>query len=321
MVCFSRRLGLWIAVVFTAFFLVACSESGSLNSPTAPTAGGSGSAFGGLGIPPSTLPDPNPRVVVGELFKVCKDYVGGGLTPDVVINVSVNTGEPTLPLSLADGECAWAWTHDTGDSTETVTVTEVVPDDYEASWATFGLGGPIASGLGNVASGPVDGNGVPAAGTMVIFTNTFNPPPPPLVEGRFTGGLRMIVDDLRITGGLTIHCDMLLSNNFEINWERNSFHMTEHLDTVECSDNLPQQHPPDAPLDTLIGTGTGRYNGVDGFDIAFTLVDAGEPGRNDMATILITDPSNGDAVVLSVSGNLSNGGNLQAHEDQPHRNR
>ena len=77
--------------------------------------------------------------------------------------------------------------------------------------------------------------------------------------GRFTGGGKQIrlSDGLKITRGLTIHCDLLLSNNLEIHWPTgNKFHMLEHLETVEC-----------------------------------TLVDAGEPGGND----------------------------LQAHYDQPHK--
>jgi hypothetical protein len=59
---------------------------------------------------------------------------------------------------------------------------------------------------------------------------------------------------------------LLLSNNLEVNWQGNRFHMTEHMTTVECSDdpNITQA-PPDAPLDTVKGVGTGRYNGTDGY--------------------------------------------------------
>jgi hypothetical protein len=79
--------------------------------------------------------------------------------------------------------------------------------------------------------------------------------------GRFTGGgFQNRVDSVRVTRGLTIHCDLLLSNNLEINWTGNQF-------------------PPDAPLDTLIGVGTGRYNGQDGFTVQFTLRDYGESGQ------------------------------------------
>ena len=136
--------------------------------------------------------------------------------------------------------------------------------------------------------------------------------------GRFTGGGHQIrVDQVRVTRGLTIHCDLLLSNNLEINWLGNQFHMTEHLRTVQCSDSpLIVQAPPVAPLDTLIGVGTGRYNGMDGYTIEFTLVDAGEPGTQDQAAFLIYNSS---GVVLEVPLQVLTGGNLQAHYDQPHK--
>ena len=141
--------------------------------------------------------------------------------------------------------------------------------------------------------------------------------------GRFTGGGNQVdVGDIaKITRGLTIHCDLLLSNNLEINWGKgNNFHMLEHLETIACFDDPAiDQRPPNAPLDTLVGRGTGRFNGVDGYTIEFTLVDAGEPGRSDEMAILITAPNG--AVVLNVPRQQLTGGNLQAHFDQPHKNK
>jgi len=142
--------------------------------------------------------------------------------------------------------------------------------------------------------------------------------------GRFTGGGNLRVNGLRITRGLTIHCDLLLSNNLQINWRKRGrtkrFHLTEHLTTVACTDD-PEiiQHPPNAPLDTLVGTGIGRYNGRDGYSIQFILVDGGEPGGGvDMMAILIKAPD--DTVVLDVPLQPITRGNLQAHFDQPHGN-
>lgn len=145
---------------------------------------------------------------------------------------------------------------------------------------------------------------------------------PPIGEGRFTGGGHQIrIDGVRVTRGLTLHCDLLLSNNLEINWGGNSFHMTEHLTTVECSDDpLIIQAPPAAPLDTMVGVGTGRYNGMDGYTIEFTLVDHGEPGTgNDEAALLVYETANPANVVLDVPLQTLSGGNLQAHYDQPHK--
>jgi hypothetical protein len=139
--------------------------------------------------------------------------------------------------------------------------------------------------------------------------------------GRFTGGGHQLrVGEARVTRGLTIHCDLLLSNNLEVNWGGDKFHMTEHMQTVACTDS-PEiiQAPPVAPLDTLIGVGTGRYNNADGYTIEFTLVDYGEPGSSDQMAILIYETANPANVVLNVPLQLLTGGNLQAHYDQPHK--
>lgn len=139
--------------------------------------------------------------------------------------------------------------------------------------------------------------------------------------GRFTGGGKQItVGGLSVTRGLTIHCDLRLSNNLEVNWGGNHFHLTEHLTTLACTDdpNIVQT-PPRAPLDTLTGVGTGRYNGADGYTIRFTLVDAGEPGSLDMMAILIFETANPANVVLNVPLQYMTTGNLQAHYDQPHK--
>jgi hypothetical protein len=146
-------------------------------------------------------------------------------------------------------------------------------------------------------------------------------PPDALVNGRFTGGGSQIrVDGVRVTRGLTIHCDLVLSNNLEINWQGNQFHMLEHLTTVECSDDPDIiQAPPPAPLDTLIGVGEGRYNGAEGYTVEFTLQDHGEPGRDDQMAISVYETANPANVILDIPLQVLSGGNLQAHYDQPHK--
>ena len=158
--------------------------------------------------------------------------------------------------------------------------------------------------------------GQSASVTVSIPTNCAPP-----ATGRFTGGGKQIsVGNVGVTRGLTIHCDLLLSNNLEVNWSGNQFHMTEHLTTVACTEdpNIVQA-PPAAPLDTLIGVGTGRYNNVAGYTIQFTLVDAGEPGSSDRMAIRIYETANPANVVLNVPLQVLTGGNLQAHYDQPHK--
>ena len=164
------------------------------------------------------------------------------------------------------------------------------------------------------------GNGEPGS-ALLSWVDLTVPACGAVENGRFTGGGSQVrVGDVRVTRGLTIHCDLLLSNNLEVNWGGNRFHMTEHLTTVECSDD-PNiiQAPPVAPLDTLIGVGTGRYNNANGYTIEFTIQDYGEPGRDDRMAIKIYETANPANVVLNVPLQILSGGNLQAHFDQPHR--
>lgn len=131
--------------------------------------------------------------------------------------------------------------------------------------------------------------------------------------GRMTGGGSVFTrDNVRVTHGFELHCSPTDGpNNLEINWDKgNKFHL-DTLTKVLCTDDPSiTQSPPKAGFDTYIGKGTGSFNGKSGYTADWTFVDAGEPGKNDSARIVIKDPSN--AVVLTVSGLLDKG-NQQAH--------
>ena len=187
---------------------------------------------------------------------------------------------------------------------------------------SFVLTGKSAGDVIEIAAVAVGtwGNGEPG-GNIVDWVDLVVPECGKTEDGRFTGGGSQVrVGDVRVTRGLTIHCDLLLSNNLEVNWGGKQFHMTEHLTTVACTDD-PNiiQAPPVAPLDTLIGVGTGRYNGANGYTIEFTLQDFGEPGSSDRMAIKIYQTANPSNVVLNVPLQVLSGGNLQAHFDQPHK--
>ena len=133
--------------------------------------------------------------------------------------------------------------------------------------------------------------------------------------GRMTGGGSVFTDEnVRVTRGFELHCDLSKPNNLQVNWQGgNKFHLTE-LQSALCTDDpLIIQDPPAAPFDTFDAWGVGKLNKVEGAVIHFVFVDHGEPGKNDTAEINIWAP-NGEHV-LFVSGNMHNG-NLQAHDDK-----
>jgi hypothetical protein len=174
----------------------------------------------------------------------------------------------------------------------------------------------MATAVGNWVDGAVGGQTDSETVTIPTDCTTTKPG-----IGRFTGGgFQLRVGGARVTRGLTIHCDLLLSNNLEINWGGNQFHMLEHLETVQCADDPTiVQAPPVDPIDTLVGIGRGRYNGVDGYTVQFVLVDAGEPGSSDRMGIRIFQTAQPGNVVLDLPVTVLDGGNLQAHYDQPHK--
>jgi hypothetical protein len=137
-------------------------------------------------------------------------------------------------------------------------------------------------------------------------------------SGRFTGGGKDIaINGVAITQGLELDCDLNPSNNLEINWTGgHHFHLLNFV-SVSCFDDPAyQQQPPAAPINTMIGMGTGRYDGVDGYTVKFTLIDAGEPGKNDKIAIMIFQTATPGTVVLNLPLTKLTGGNLQAHPDQ-----
>jgi hypothetical protein len=134
----------------------------------------------------------------------------------------------------------------------------------------------------------------------------------PCTGGRMTGGGSVFTSGKeRVTHGFTLRCDAAAKpNNLEVNWKGNSFHL-ESLSSAVCTDDpaiQPQQ--PKTAFDTYTGAGTGRLNGVSGATATWVFTDAGEPGKNDRAQIVIKN--NLGATVLTVSGNLDKG-NQQAH--------
>lgn len=91
------------------------------------------------------------------------------------------------------------------------------------------------------------------------------------------------------------------------------FILTGYTFPVDCLDTRADEGQPKAGFDTIIGQGTGVLNGDDGASATFSFTDAGEPGKNDTATITITD-ADGNVVFQITNAKISAGGNNQAHK-------
>lgn len=251
-----------------------------------------------------------------EYTKLCKEGSAADFEVSrTYVSPSPKAGESkTISVHLEDGQCKVIAQHDGLVETFDLTVTEVstatgfVLDRIEV---LSDAGTDVLTGTNTVT------RRVPPRHVITFFNE-------PEGIGRMTGGGHQIrIDQVRITRGFTIHCDIVLSNNLEINWiGGNKWHIDKPLTSAQCFDDPNvNPEPPRAPFDTFVGEGLGSLNGVDGSLVKFVFVDAGEPGSNDTAWIRIwapgADPSV-DTPVLEVSGNLD-GGNLQAHFDQPHK--
>jgi hypothetical protein len=130
-----------------------------------------------------------------------------------------------------------------------------------------------------------------------------------LLPGYMTGG-GSVFGDSRVTHGFSIQCDPDESSRLQVNWGGgNKFHLGD-VTTVKCTDD-PAINAKGVAMDTQSGSGTGRFN-KDPATVEWTFTDAGEPGKNDTAKIVVTDEAGN--VVLSVSGKLKHG-NHQGQAD------
>ncbi len=210
---------------------------------------------------------------------------------------------------------------DNGD-TVTATVSQAAASQAPELLTGVGLAGTFA--FVAACSGPSSSLNptAPSATASAAAGASFNPNPTTTttVSGRFTGGGFQIIQgdvDVKVTRGFTIHCDNRLTNNLEVNWGGgNNFHMDKNTVSAVCTRPVDPT-PPASPVSRIVASATGQCNGLDA-DISFILEDRGEPGRNDQAQLIITSEVTGGCTLNLTLANL-NGGNIQAHFDQPHK--
>lgn len=294
--------------------------TGSRTSRIDPAAGALGCGGTGCGaVPPYRTGATDLSVSLGAN---AYPYNYSDMTGFVSIGATAPQGSWTVIQDSGTSGTSWGtvtWNTEPQGSTPAGTsiVVEARASDTEA-----GLSGEAFIAVSNGALFSLTGRYIEVRSTLRANADGVSPvlsdlrvQATPLIEGRMTGGGGVITAaGLRVTHGFDLNCEAGEgSSSLQINWGRgNRFHL-ETLTSAYCSDDHAiVSTPPAAEFDTYEGKGAGRLNGVAGATAEWTFTDAGEPGRNDTARIVIKDASG--TVVLSVSGKLA-GGNHQSHNE------
>jgi len=143
-----------------------------------------------------------------EQLQVCKQYPAGTVNPpavkivmDVENQQSARTPQSNVEFTIQPNSCIQIWQNGElfGPEADTVYVTEQVPAGYTASSqiTTIKRDGPrgpgetftttvLPSTTATTVKGYIGGYEIP--GMLIVFTNTFTPPPPPAPSCTFTQG-------------------------------------------------------------------------------------------------------------------------------------
>lgn len=178
----ARLLSRAAIALASVALLGACADSTPVSGPKLIDGVNSPMLLSGQPTPADLIAfNATPRTAQGELVEVCKDYVGGGATPDVTFDVSV-TGSQNVAFQvvLADGECEEIWFNEIppGETPPTphdvVTITEQVPAGYTASVVKSSIVSGVTTVGASVASNTVTGDVFGSVGYLAEFTNTLD---------------------------------------------------------------------------------------------------------------------------------------------------
>jgi hypothetical protein len=128
------------------------------------------------------------------------------------------------------------------------------------------------------------------------------------LKGNFGFDIVVNAQDPSGAGNYALDCNPTQPGTLEINWGVHRFQL-ETLGPVTCL-LVGNPAPPVAPINEMIGLGTGQLDGVAGYTVSFTLADHGQPGN--VMAFLIYQTANPSNVVLNVQMQSLIQGNLQA---------
>lgn len=165
---------------------------------------------------------------------------------------------------------------------------------------------------------------VAAAPSSAFAGGTHTPPPtcskknkkkcPKVKEGRMTGHGHHVTSQYgKVQWEFRNSvCNADRFPDLKVEWgDKQRFVLTSYSVPLTCLDTPFSEGQPPAGFDTIVGQGAGRLNGEPA-TASFRFTDRGEPGRNDLATITITD-GDGDVVLSVTNLTAGDGGNHQAH--------
>jgi len=192
-------------------FVVACSESTTTSAPSATIKSPSSPSFGYIPVvtqrtSPHAAESP-PGIAHTEQLQVCKQYPAGTVNPPAVkIVMDVKTNNPARTRSRTSSHhssrtaasrsgrtvsCSAGSRHRIRDRAGSCRLHGVEPDHDDqarrAAWSRRDVHHHrVAVYNGNDGQGYIGGYEIP--GMLIVFTNTFTPPPPPAPSCTFTQG-------------------------------------------------------------------------------------------------------------------------------------
>lgn len=293
----------------------------------------------------------------GSDFAYDRTFLSGDLLVTEAQTFSFDTSNElrTVTLDLFAADVSDPDDGETRQSSVNVTVDGVTTPHLNVleaadgkQWDTLHLEVDVPAGIGEVTVQVVSVNDGSAlrAESLVWIGVALTVPDTRILNARITGGGHQVSLNIpgiggsaKVTKGLTLHCDITLSNNLQINWPGgNKWHIDKLVDDALCLDDPDfDPNPPPAPADTYIGMDVGNLNGQPGSVACWIFEDHGEPGKSDRGLIHIFKVGATPVIDLSsddpcqVAGGPGpdtelivplaeiTGGNLQFHEDQPHK--
>ena len=251
----------------------------------------------------------SPSTQFTQIAAAVSSQVGG----EVTFTVDQPWGfyiNPLIPISGGDGGCGVAIMCSDDTKLQQFALFQK-PGEYTYLLGVEDQGG-VGVGVNPSGSGDRDYND--------FFVRVEPNAPVANLDGRMTGGGSLDLPNQKkpLSVSLTIHCDLKLSNNIQINWGDNTWHLAKPITEAMCA-YVRDPRPPAAPINVFSGVGYGRLNGVDGSKLEFTFIDNGEPNRgNDRVALKIYEPNSNNVYFTLALQDLKTG-NIQAHYDQPHK--